>query len=92
MILGLYLIWLQVAPKSGIGTPRIISGGVFGGIVVPITDDMMAKNICGSYYCMNNEAMRVEKRANFIILALQIIFGYERSSIAYTIYYTIMMC
>ena len=31
VMLGLYLIWLNLAPKSGIGTPEIMSGGVFRG-------------------------------------------------------------
>ena len=31
VMLVLYLIWLNVAPKSGIGTPEIMSGGVFRG-------------------------------------------------------------
>ena len=31
VMLGLYLIWLEVAPTSGIGTPEIISDGVLRG-------------------------------------------------------------
>ena len=31
VMLVLYLIWLNVAPKSGIGTPEIMPGGVFRG-------------------------------------------------------------
>ena len=31
VILALYMIWLEVAPKSGIGTPEIMSGEVFRG-------------------------------------------------------------
>ena len=31
VVLGLYLIWLNEAAKLGIGTPEIMSGGVFRG-------------------------------------------------------------
>ena len=74
VMLGLYLIWLEVAPKSGIGTPETKPGGVFRGnelllllavvVVAIITDDVIDVKTYCSYYnnSMNNKTMVCLKR------------------------------